>query len=174
VDEKPQIVAHAQRSYFKISAKLNDEYTNTVFPDNTLLFTMDAVSYYTNTPTEKALSNIAAYLRANIDRFHCLPAEALISDLNITMTNNIFTFGDTTWTQNDGTAMGTPPAPSYVTTYYAIHEEEILAEFHKKMWHYRRFIDDVGGGWTITNPATDLATWTRFKECFNDPEFEIQ
>jgi hypothetical protein len=73
------------------------------------------------------------------------------------MVNNIFTFGDTTWLQNNGTAMGTPPAPHYATIYYAIHEDELLVEFEADLWHYRRFIDDVGSGWIVNNADTDQA-----------------
>jgi hypothetical protein len=73
------------------------------------------------------------------------------------MVNNILTFGDTTWTQNNGTAMGTPSAPQYTTIYYAIHEDELLVEFEADLWHYRRFISDVGAGWIVNNADTDQA-----------------
>jgi hypothetical protein len=174
VDDKLQAITHAQRSFFKSSAKLKDEYTSETVPPNCLLFTTDAVSYYTSIPTDKALEKIAAYIRRNEHRFPQIPVEALIEALEIVMVNNIFTFGDTAWLQNNGTAMGTPPAPQYATIYYAIHEDELLVEFEADLWHYRRFIDDVGAGWVVNNADTDQAQWDYFMQRMNDPEFKIQ
>ena len=90
------------------------------------------------------------------------------------MTNNFFSFGDTTWHQQTGTAMGTPPAPPYATIYFAIREETLLEHFAANLFLYRRFIDDVLGAWTITDPATDDATWERFQQAMNDDDFEIE
>jgi hypothetical protein len=102
------------------------KYTTADFPDNVTLFTTDAVSYYTTILTDKALRKIAKYLRDNTSRFPKVPINVTIEALEIIMCNNVFTFGETTWIQNDGAAMGTPPAPSYSTIYYGIHEDTLL------------------------------------------------
>jgi hypothetical protein len=151
VDDNLKVITQVQHSFFKSSAELKDEYTSAGVPDNTLLFTADAGSYYTKTPTNKALRKIAAYLRANMDRFNTLPTKALIDALYVIVKNNLFTFGNTTLTQNDGKVMGTPPAPYYATVYFTIHKETILVEFHDNLWKYRRFIDDLGGGHQLGN-----------------------
>jgi hypothetical protein len=121
LDDQLKVVAQLQRSFFKRSANLQKKYTTDDVPDNVTLFTADAVFYYTNIPTGKALRKIAKYLRDNTSRFPTVPINATIEALEIIMCNNFFTFGDTTWIQNDGTAMGTSPAPSYITIYYGIH-----------------------------------------------------
>jgi hypothetical protein len=91
------------------------------------------------------------------------------------MCNNFLTFGDTIWIQNDGTAMGTPPSPSYDTIYYGIHEDTLLTEFEENLWEYSRSIDDVASGWIAgTDPVYDLARWTYFKMRMNDNNFEIE
>ena len=92
-------------------------------PKNARLFTADAVSMYTNIPTHTALNLIGKYLtqyqRKNNNEY---PQDAVRAGLRLIMTMNLFTFGDLTLKQLNGTAMGTPPAPPYATIYYGIHE----------------------------------------------------
>ena len=81
------------------------------------------------------------------------------------MRNNVFTFGDTTFKQLNGTAMGTPPAPPYATIYYGIHEERFLVRHTGKLLFYKRFIDDVFG---IYLPDNDNdADWLRLQHDMN-------
>jgi hypothetical protein len=85
VNDKLKVIIQVQQSFFKNSAELKDECTSAAIPENTLLFTVDAESYYTNIPTNEALHKIVAYLRANRDRFNMIPIEALIDALYIIM-----------------------------------------------------------------------------------------
>ena len=108
------------------------------------LFTMDAISMYTNIYTTHALSVINKFLR--IDRPDiCLNEniniDALISALEIIMWHNIFKFRNTYWIQTSGTAMGTPPAQTYATLYFAIHKIQTIPTF-QQITFYRRYIDD--------------------------------
>ena len=144
VDDKLQITARAQRSYFKSSFVLKQKLQNLDLPAGALLFTADAVSMYTNIPTHRALMFIGKYLRRGL--FPDIPVEALMEALKLVMCNNIFTFGDTTWKQLTGTAMGTPPAPPWATLYYALHEDTFVPKY-KNLFYYKRFIDDVIGIW---------------------------
>ena len=59
----------------------------------TRLFTFDAVSMYTNIPTDYALETISKYLRENEGQFN-YHAETIISVLEIVMKNKIIKFGD--------------------------------------------------------------------------------
>jgi hypothetical protein len=95
-------------------------------PPNTFLFTADAVSMYTNTPTAKALSFISNHIREIAHEFQDIPTEALVEALGIVMRNNVFTFGDVTYKQVRGTAMGTPPAPIWTNLYMSINEDTFL------------------------------------------------
>ena len=89
VDAKLQPVAQSMRTYIKDSfefKKLLQEH-GPLSPCARLL-TFDAVSMYTNIPTDYTLEIISKYLRNNAYRFN-YHAETLISALEIVMKNNI-------------------------------------------------------------------------------------
>jgi hypothetical protein len=119
------------------------------------LFTMDAVAMYTNIETTHALSEINKFLRTDrpdICLNEDINIDALMNALEIIMRHNIFKFGDTYLLQTSGTAMGTPPAPTYSTLYFAIHETKIIPTF-PQISFYRRYIDDCFIIWVPTSPT---------------------
>lgn len=172
VDSKLQIAAKKQPSYFKSSFDLKKELVELEIPENALLFTADAESMYTNIPTDRALNFIGKYLKEN--EFPDIPVEALMTALRLVMKHNIFTFGDTTWLQTTGTAMGTPPAPPWATLYYALLELEFLAKFAEFLFLYKRFIDDVIAMWLFQRTAENAAKWTEFQAAMNDERFGLR
>ena len=127
VDRKLQEVAQNTISYFKNTLELKKKLLDLYLPPNARLFTADTVSMYTNILTHTALNLIGKYL-TQYQRKHNneYPQDAARAGLRLIMTMNIFTFGDLTLKQLNGTAMGTPPAPPYATIYYGIHEEKFL------------------------------------------------
>ena len=60
------------------------------------------------------------------------PLAAVIKALEIIMNNGTFDFGDTSWKQLTGVAMGTPSAFQVATLYYGIHENETILPKHDK------------------------------------------
>ena len=83
------------------------------------------------------------------------------------MNNNVFAFGDTFWHQRKGTAMGTPPAPTYTNIFYSIHEINFLHD-NNNLIFYKRYIDDVFGVWLpSTSKTVDDMQWERFKDSMN-------
>ena len=71
------------------------------------------------------------------------PTDAVWAGLHLVMTQNIFTFGDTTFKQLIGTAMGMPPAPPYATIYYGIHEAKFVPCHHHHVIIYHQFINNI-------------------------------
>ena len=175
VDDKLQQVAQQMRSYVKSSFDLKQILVQLELPSDCYLFTADAISMYTNIPTDFALKTISSFLRRNRRRFPGLPLEATIAGLTIIMRNNYFTFGDTIWKQKKGTAMGTPPAPPYATIFYGIWEEVLLSSprFADNIVMYTRYIDDVFGIWRITDFADNYQQWSRFKRRMNRRQFGL-
>lgn len=106
----------------------------------------DAVSMYTDIDTDHALETITTFLRTN-KLAAGLPADAIISGLELIMHWNVFKFGDTFWQQLTSTAMGTPPACVYAIFYYAIHELTMPTYLQSCLALYKRYIDDGIGIW---------------------------
>ena len=168
-DRKLQSLAKQQISYFRNSFDLRQELCSTQYPTTAQLFTADAVSMYTNIPTNTAIMFIARHLRKNIPEERPKQNEALIAALKLVMLNNIFSFGDMTFKQLNGTAMGTPPAPPYATIYYGIHESTFLPNHRQHVIFYKRFIDDVFGIW-LPHPNAELneRLWGEFTKTMNN------
>ena len=146
-DRKLQTIAKQQASYFRNSYDLRQELCSKEYHPTAQLFTADGISMYTNIPTNTAIMLVAKHIRTSIPEDHPKQNEALIAALKLVMLNNIFCFGDMTFKQMNGTAMGTPPAPPYATIYYELHEAKFLPQYQKHVVFYKRFIDDVLGIW---------------------------
>ena len=168
-DQKLQEVAQRTVSYFKNTLELKKELLDLNLPTNARLFTAEAVSMYTNIPTHTALNLIGKYLNQHQQKYNNkYPKDAVRAGLRLIMTMNIFTFGDLTLKQLNGTAMGTPPAPPYATIYYGIHEEKFLPHHAQCVIFYRQFIDDVIGIWCLNNNhEQDALEWDDFKNKMN-------
>ena len=174
VDRKLQEVAQNTISYFKNSLELKEQLLKLNLPPNARLFTADGVSMYTSIPTHTALNligkNITQYKPKSNGTY---PADAIREGLRLVMTMNTFTFGDLTFKQLNGTAMGTPPVPPYPTVYYGIHEEKSLPKYSQCVVFYRRFIDDVIGIWCPNqNSQVDDTEWNSYfyGNSVNDPK----
>jgi hypothetical protein len=169
IDRQLQPVAACQPSYFKNSYALREELLQMELPPNAVLFTADATSMYTTIPTNTAMVVIKNLL-LNYSSTHNpnYPVKAVIQGLSLVMRNNIFTFGDVTFRQLNGTAMGTPPAPPYATIYYAAHEEGLLQRHQSHLVYYKRFIDDVIGIYLRDpDPTVDEDNWKRLQTDMN-------
>ena len=134
---------------------------------------------YTNIPTHTALNLIGKYLTQYQRKLNKeYPHDLVRAGLHLIMTLNIFTFGDLTFKQLNGTAMGTPPAPPYTTIYYGILEEKFLPHHTRHVIYHKRFIDNVIGVWCPNkNQKTRHIRMERIlehNECIPWPHMGIQ
>lgn len=122
-------------------------------PPGAKLFSLDAVSMYSNIDTDHGLLTIKNWYHTY--RHHLEgdpPVPFILAVLELIMKNNIFQFGDTTWRQLRGTAMGTSTAVNYANLYVGYFEiSTLLHKFKDNLPFYRRFIDDTAGVW-ISHP----------------------
>jgi hypothetical protein len=168
LDQQLKPIVRALPSYISSSLQLKQRLERLTFePSRVSLFTCDAVSMYTNIDTDHALVKIAHFLRTSPLCKDC-PSGAIICGLEILMRNNVFKFGDTFWIQEQGTAMGTPPAPNYATLYFGIHELDIAPHFNTVLAAYFRYIDDCLALWIHhPDPIVDQHNLLAFKEAMN-------
>ena len=169
VDTQLQKIVKHMPYVAKSSSNVVHDTTARQWPPGSLLFTMDAVSMYTNIHLGHALPTISNFLKTttkgkNISTIEKLNIPAILVALEFIMMNNIFKFGDTSWLQTAGTAMGTPPAPTYATLYYAIFEYFTIPKY-PELDFYNRYIDDGFGIWNLAMSSPDR--WKAFQNDIN-------
>jgi hypothetical protein len=169
LDYKMKQLLHLVPSYIKDSRDLIQDIKNLKIPPGAKLFTADATAMYTHIDTNTRIQTFRNIFSTYKDRIpQNFPVEFLLTTLEIIMTNNIFTFGDTYWVQLQGTAMGTPAAPLYSILTFGYYENtKILPYFHNNLLYYRRYIDDIFGIWTDTNHPQTTHNWSNFKDQLN-------
>ena len=166
LDSQLQPIARATEAYISSSFDLCDQIKKIwINPSRDSLFTADATAMYTNIDTSHALQVFAIFFRTHD---LCRPirgrVDMILEALDLLMRNNLFQFGDTYWSQIDGTAMGAPPAPAYATIYFTIHELELLSQFRPFLKFYKRYIDDAFAIWhSSLDPLEDAHHWSLFK-----------
>lgn len=124
-------------------------------PPNARLFTMDAVSMYSNIDTNHAIEVIGEWIDSLnlLEHGIYLPTAAVKAAMELVMRYNSFEFGDLYFLQLTGTAMGTSAACMWATIYFAIREAFLLRKYKEELSvlsFYKRFIDDVFGIWIGT------------------------
>ena len=94
--------------------------------EDTTLVTFDAVSLYTNIPTELGIEAVKFWTEKYPNLLHDrFPQEFAIQGLKRILENNTFNFGNH-FLQTKGTAMGTNVAPTYATVTLGYLEYRLL------------------------------------------------
>jgi hypothetical protein len=113
--------------------------------NNTILFTADITSLYTNIPTNDGIEKTTKMYQAHTPQQQQINETALRSILYNTLTQNIFTFNDQHYRQIHGTAMGTIMAPTYANCYLRYLEEIEKPLNNPNLILHLRYIDDILG-----------------------------
>lgn len=119
---------------------------NLQVPHNSLFFTIDIDSLYTNIDTKAGLTAVKNILQKypqqdRLDR-------QLLALLEINLTRNDFEFNNQFFLQIKGVAMGKKFAPAYANIFMAEWEEAALGKCPQKPFLYVRYLDDIFGIWT--------------------------
>ena len=110
-------------------------------PPNSIIGTLDVESLYTNIPHDEGLESCEFHLNKRENKK--IPTNFLLKLMDFVLKNNNFTFNNTHYIQVQGTAMGTPMAPSYACLFMGVLEQKILDKAFLKPDLWIRFIDDI-------------------------------
>lgn len=156
-------------SYIKDTYHFIDIVKTLKIHPNSLFFTCDIDSLYTNIDTKAGLQAVQKIFKKYPDVKR--PDEQLLRLLEINLTKNDFEFNGEFYLQIKGTAMGKRFAPSYANIFMANWEEEALAKCAKKPLHYYRYLDDIWGIWVDSREEFD-----KFIEILNthDPSIKLK
>lgn len=117
-------------------------------PQDTVLISADVSALYTNIPHEDGIRACQEALdkRPELNP----PTEHLIRLLELVLKLNHFEFNGKFYLQIEGTAIGTPTAPSYANTFMGRLERRMLDSSQCRPLCWKRFIDDIFFIWTDT------------------------
>ncbi|XP_071478870.1 uncharacterized protein [Diadema antillarum] len=121
--------------------------TQNPLPPESILVTADVTSLYTNIPHNEGIKACRNALNARMNPSP--PTDQLIRLLELVLTLNNFQFNGKNYLQIEGTAMGTPVAPSYANIFMGEIEAELLEltnAIFPRSW--KRYIDDIIFIWT--------------------------
>ena len=118
-------------------------------PEDSILVTIDVSSLYPSIPQTECLQII--YKELHKQR-HLLTFDPnfIIQLLDINVNHNYFTFGEFTFQQIEGTAMGAPFSPTIANIFLSKTLDNFLQTQHTRPLIIKRYIDDIFMIWTDT------------------------
>ena len=137
-----------------------------IFWNLPLLVTGDVKAMFPNIDMNDSKRRIESHIKMlNYKPTFNLPTDAIMDAIGIVMDRNLFCFGDTHFKQNDGIAMGVPPASNFASLYCGTYELDLLQKFGKTIIPLLvRYIDDQFGLWIHDlDPIVDASNWKAFK-----------
>ena len=146
IDSLLQPIMRSYPSFIKDSFALLHILNTTTYSSSSIIFTADVVSLYPSIDINDGLKQLHKALALAIIP---LPTIHLILSLTqFVLCNNYITFGDSTWLQIKGTAMGTPLAVTFANIYLSMLEIECFTTCHLDPLFtpptlYKRFVDDI-------------------------------
>ena len=131
-------------SYLKDSQNLIQKFDKLKINKNSFKYSCDFESLYTNINTEDAIFSISNYFKNRLSNYSLdFDIIGLNEILRLILYNNVFTFQNLFFKQNNGLAMGIKCGPSIANIYVYIKEINWLLINIDYIPIYKRFIDDI-------------------------------
>ena len=141
------------RDSLHVIARLKD----TEVSNDSILFTMDITSLYTNVPIDEGIECVGRSFLQHPDPKR--PDATILTMLKLLLTNNDFYFRDKHYLQTHGTAMGSAYGASFANIFLGEWETRIFAR-NKVPAFWIRYIDDIFGVWN--HSVDDLLLFVSF------------
>lgn len=135
-----------------------------------LLLTADISSLYTNIDTVLGLQLMRAYLDEQQHIIEPSQSDLIMELLTIVMKSNYLEFNGTVYQQIDGTAMGTPVAPTYANIFMYMLERNVIQNLSNYIYFYRRYLDDV---FLCVKPTAETTICSTFNSLHTKLKFEF-
>lgn len=139
-------LAKLHKSYIKDTYDFIEKIKTLIIPQNSILFTIDVDSLYTNIEITEGIQAVKEIFQKN--QVKNRPDRELLKLLEINLVKNDFEFDNKFYLQIKGTAMGKKFAPAYADIFMAAWEMTALEKCRLKPLHYFRYLDDIWGVWT--------------------------
>ena len=114
-----------------------------------MVVTMDVVGLYPSIPMQNGITAVVEKLNKHKKEIDLLGLE--VEDIErltrFVLTNNYFKFGETTYRQTHGVAMGNHLAPPLAIVFMDKLETSLLATAVQQPKFYDRYVDDIIMGW---------------------------
>ncbi|XP_025261928.1 uncharacterized protein LOC112637139 [Camponotus floridanus] len=131
--------------------------------DDSLLISLDAISLFTNIPTDLALSSVSS--RWSFIRDVCgLPESEFLSAVRFVLNSTFFTFNNIIYKQTFGTPMGSPLSPIIADIVLQDLEEKALNILRFTPRLYFRYVDDI----LMTVPSDSIDSTLSIFNSFHD------
>jgi hypothetical protein len=146
IDSFLQPIVSQQPYILKNSEELLAALNNVTVKENSILFSLDVKSLFTNIPLAKGIGVVQDFLRKFPDPSRKRPDKYFIELLKISLFKNDFSFNGKYYRQVNGVAMGKQFSGSFANLYMSHWEQQIFEKFpNQKLTKYFRFIDDIFG-----------------------------
>jgi len=146
VDHFLQPLVALQPTYLQDSTQVIQKIEELCLPKDISLVTLDVTSLYTNIDHSVAIKEVAEVLMSNSQFKYDLPrptTDFLVDLTTELITNNIFEFNKTLYSQKIGLAMGNVAAPAISDLVLYKIESKLIEFMGKKSLFYGRYRDDI-------------------------------
>ena len=138
-------LARSLRSHVRDSLHLIALIKDRCLTKNSVLFTFDVASLYTNVPTEDGLRAVSEAFSQNPDPRR--PDLTLLTLLRLFLSSNEFLFDGEVWVQRHGVSMGSIFGASYANIFLGSWEDRAFSRSRLLPTVFLRYQDDIFGIW---------------------------